>query len=87
VDGERAAAMIQRLRDQINANELANTDLGNGLVIKAADDFTYTDPIDGSVSKNQVGIHANSSTECPLMPRHIRVYASCLRMDLVSFIA
>ena len=29
-------------------------------VVRAADDFEYTDTVDGSVTKKQVGCHVNS---------------------------
>jgi phosphoglucomutase len=52
VDGERAADMVDRLRQQIASKELENKTFGN-FTIATADDFEYLDPIDGSVSKKQ----------------------------------
>ncbi len=50
VDGAAASALIEALRtrlDMLPGQRFA------GLTVSAADDFTYTDPIDGSVSKGQ----------------------------------
>ncbi|GAA5796774.1 hypothetical protein EDC94DRAFT_233167 [Helicostylum pulchrum] len=52
VDGKSAEEMVDRLRHQIEKNELANKTIG-GFTIDKADDFEYLDPIDGSISKNQ----------------------------------
>jgi phosphoglucomutase len=48
---ERADALMAELRAQLPA--LAGRDCGDGLRIEAADDFAYTDPVDGSVSTRQ----------------------------------
>lgn len=40
------------LSTALNGKELKSADLS--LVIESADNFSYTDPIDGSVAKNQV---------------------------------
>ncbi|MCR9136035.1 MAG: alpha-D-glucose phosphate-specific phosphoglucomutase [Alphaproteobacteria bacterium] len=50
VDTDRANAMITALRDRLPA--LAGQ-AAAGMVVSVADDFCYTDPIDGSVSNNQ----------------------------------
>ncbi|GAA5812723.1 hypothetical protein MFLAVUS_006181 [Mucor flavus] len=52
VDGKSAEEMVDRLRHQIEKNELANKTIG-GFTIDKADDFEYLDPIDRSISKNQ----------------------------------
>lgn len=44
--------MVARLRDMIEKNELVGKKLGD-FTVKEADDFTYNDPIDGSISKKQ----------------------------------
>ncbi|KAI8050980.1 hypothetical protein BDF22DRAFT_694254 [Syncephalis plumigaleata] len=53
VDGQRAGEMMQRLHDQIKDGSLQGSKQGSGLVIKSVDDFSYTDPIDHSVSTGQ----------------------------------
>ncbi|KAG0003351.1 Phosphoglucomutase-2 [Entomortierella chlamydospora] len=55
VDSEGANKMVDRLRALVSTNrsELIGKDLGHGFVVKDGDDFEYTDPIDGSVSKKQ----------------------------------
>ncbi len=50
VDAGRADAMIQALRSALPSLPGRET---QGLRIAAADDFSYTDPVDGSVSKSQ----------------------------------
>ncbi len=50
VDAGRADAMMGQLRARLAA--LAGTSVA-GLTIEAADDFSYTDPVDGSVSSRQ----------------------------------
>ncbi len=50
VDSARADALMAELRGKLDT--LAGTQVG-GLRIAAADDFAYTDPTDGSVSRNQ----------------------------------
>ena len=50
VDAERAEAMMSTLRDKLPA--LRSTTLG-GRAVTYADDFAYTDPVDGGVSEHQ----------------------------------
>lgn len=50
VPSEGANALVDALRDKLDA--LPGTQVA-GLTIESADDFTYTDPIDNSVSANQ----------------------------------
>lgn len=50
VDSIAAEQVLQNVRSQFTT--LPGTELA-GRLIKACDDFTYTDPIDGSISKNQ----------------------------------
>ncbi len=50
LDAERAGEMISRLREDVSG--LPGRQAGE-LSIQAADDFTYTDPVDGSVSEEQ----------------------------------
>jgi phosphoglucomutase len=50
VDRDRAAALMQGLNDQLST--LKGKTFGS-YQVEYADDFMYTDPIDGSVSKNQ----------------------------------
>ncbi|KAI7857622.1 hypothetical protein BDC45DRAFT_435520 [Circinella umbellata] len=52
VDGKGADEMVQRLRTMIETKELEGKQLGS-FTVATADDFTYNDPIDGSVSKKQ----------------------------------
>ena len=51
IPAERADALMAELRAQLPA--LAGRDCGAGLRIATADDFAYTDPVDGSVSARQ----------------------------------
>ena len=51
IPSERADALMAALRAQLPT--LAGRDCGGGLRIEAADDFAYTDPVDGSVSTGQ----------------------------------
>ncbi|KAG0216371.1 Phosphoglucomutase-2 [Mortierella sp. NVP41] len=55
VESEGASKMVDRLRALVSTDraQLIGKDLGNGFVVKDGDDFEYTDPIDGSVSKKQ----------------------------------
>jgi phosphoglucomutase len=50
LDSAAARALIQSLRERLPA--LAGTTIGGRAVVQA-DDFAYTDPVDGSVTKNQ----------------------------------
>ncbi|MDR3462614.1 MAG: alpha-D-glucose phosphate-specific phosphoglucomutase [Beijerinckiaceae bacterium] len=50
VDSEAANGLIAHLRDQLAALPGQTLD---GLVVKTADDFAYTDPVDGSFSSKQ----------------------------------
>lgn len=50
VETTRANALMDELRDRLPA--LAGTQV-QGLTVEAADDFTYHDPVDGSVSEHQ----------------------------------
>lgn len=50
IDTEKANGLIAALRDKLAS--LPGTKIGS-LVVTAADDFAYTDPVDHSVSKNQ----------------------------------
>lgn len=52
MESKGADDMIARLRNMIANNEIERKTFGSFTVAKA-DDFTYKDPIDGSVSKNQ----------------------------------
>jgi phosphoglucomutase len=51
IPSERADALMAELRASLPA--LAGRDCGDGLRIASADDFAYTDPVDGSVSTRQ----------------------------------
>ncbi|KAF9325933.1 Phosphoglucomutase-2 [Podila minutissima] len=55
VESEGASNMVDRLRALVSTDraQLIGKDLGHGFVVKDGDDFEYTDPIDGSVSKKQ----------------------------------
>ncbi|KAF9578634.1 Phosphoglucomutase-2 [Lunasporangiospora selenospora] len=55
VDSEGANKVVDRLRALVSTDrqDLIGKDLGNGFIVKDGDDFEYTDPIDGSVSKKQ----------------------------------
>ncbi len=50
VDSDRAHSMIEDLRGRVN--DMAGQRFGN-YEVDLADDFSYTDPVDGSVSNNQ----------------------------------
>lgn len=52
VESDKAAALMQHLTDAYIAAGAEGKTVG-GLELRAADNFTYTDPIDGSVAKNQ----------------------------------
>jgi hypothetical protein len=71
VDSDGANRMIAHLHTQLPS--LVGTSL-NGFQVSVADDFSYTDPIDGSISTKQVSHrwYINS-----------RVFVSCFRMDRV----
>ncbi len=51
IDLKDANALVDALQAQLPT--LAGKPFGSGLTVSAADNFTYTDPVDGSVSKNQ----------------------------------
>lgn len=51
VDSKKAAAVLNHLRAQFTS--LPGSALGAGFVVATADEFTYLDPIDRSVSHNQ----------------------------------
>ncbi|KAG0298297.1 Phosphoglucomutase-2 [Dissophora globulifera] len=56
VDAEGANKMVDRLRSLVSSDRtqlIGKDELGNGFVVKDGDDFEYTDPVDGSVSKQQ----------------------------------
>lgn len=53
VESDGANRMIERLRSQISGGELVGKTFG-GFTVAKADDFSYTDPIDASVSAKQV---------------------------------
>jgi phosphoglucomutase len=50
VDSEAANGLIAHLRDQLATLPGKTLD---GLVVETADDFAYTDPVDGSISSKQ----------------------------------
>lgn len=50
VDAAAAAAVLQRVRDQFAT--LPGTEVA-GRMVSMCDDFSYTDPVDGSISRNQ----------------------------------
>ncbi len=50
VDQERATELMERLRSRLGT--MTGEQFG-GYEVKYADDFSYSDPVDGSVSKNQ----------------------------------
>jgi phosphoglucomutase len=52
VESDGANKMIAHLRELINAPDTKGKSFGR-YVVEKCDDFEYTDPIDGSVSKNQ----------------------------------
>ncbi|KAJ8655022.1 hypothetical protein O0I10_009228 [Lichtheimia ornata] len=52
VDGKGAEEMVSHLRGMIEKNELPGKTLG-AFTVAQADDFSYNDPIDGSVSQKQ----------------------------------
>ena len=59
VETEKANAMIEHLRQTCQSKELLGRsvlfpDLNTEAKIVAMDDFEYTDPIDASISRNQV---------------------------------
>jgi phosphoglucomutase len=51
VDSKKAAAVLNHLRSQFAT--LPGATLGAGFTVATADEFTYLDPIDQSVSHNQ----------------------------------
>ncbi|EPQ26282.1 uncharacterized protein PFL1_06217 [Pseudozyma flocculosa PF-1] len=56
VDSQGASDMVAHLRSQFTSADFVGTKLGQFEVAESGD-FSYTDPIDGSVSKNQ-GLYA-----------------------------
>ena len=54
VDGAAAGSMMAHLQSQLSSKSLVGNSFGQ-FTVSTADDFTYEDPIDKSVSKNQVG--------------------------------
>lgn len=52
VDSDKASAMMKALESSIDDGSLINKTIGS-FTIDKADNFSYTDPIDKSVSKNQ----------------------------------
>jgi phosphoglucomutase len=52
VDSAGAKSMMDHLTSQFTSSSFAGTKLGS-FEVEEAGDFSYTDPIDGSVSKNQ----------------------------------
>lgn len=52
VDSEGAKSMMEHLSKQFSSSSFVGTKLGS-FEVAEADDFSYKDPIDGSVSKNQ----------------------------------
>lgn len=55
VDAKKAAAVLDHLRLQFASlsSQCSKPALGGGYTVATADEFTYLDPIDGSVSRNQ----------------------------------
>jgi phosphoglucomutase len=51
VDKTRAEAMVTFMTSSFAA--ITGEKLGGGYVVAVADEFEYTDPVDGSVSSNQ----------------------------------
>ena len=51
VDSKKAASVLDHLRSQFSA--LPGSALGPGFTVATADEFTYLDPIDQSISRNQ----------------------------------
>ncbi len=90
VDSDRAQQMIQRLRD--NLPQLAGQQFA-GLSVESADDFSYQDPVDGSVSSAQ-GIRIFLSNGGRIVLRlsgtgtqgaTLRVYLDCYQQDPALF--
>lgn len=52
VEGKGADDMVSRLGEKINSGEWIGQSFG-GFTVKTMDNFSYNDPIDGSVSKGQ----------------------------------
>jgi phosphoglucomutase len=52
VEGSGADDMVSRLNEKINSGEWVGQVFG-GFKVKTTDNFSYNDPIDGSISKNQ----------------------------------
>lgn len=52
VDSKGASDMMSSLSEKFTSSSFAGTQLGS-FKVKESGDFSYTDPIDGSVSKNQ----------------------------------
>jgi phosphoglucomutase len=51
VDADAAGGLMERLRGQLDA--LPGRTVGDGMRVAAADDFSYADPVDESVSARQ----------------------------------
>lgn len=53
VDGVKAGEMMEQLRGWCASGELLGKEIGPGFTLAQADDFAYTDPVDGSKAKKQ----------------------------------
>lgn len=58
VSSQSGDSVMAHLRQQVDQKSLIGKSFGALLVVESADDFTYTDPVDGSVSSKQ-GIRIN----------------------------
>ena len=90
VDSDRAQQMIQRLRERLP--QLAGQQFA-GLTVESADDFSYQDPVDSSVSSAQ-GIRIYLSNGGRIVLRlsgtgtqgaTLRVYLDCYQQDPALF--
>jgi phosphoglucomutase len=76
VDGKGAGEMMDQLRKMVGDQKAKTVGATyNGYKVADCDDFAYTDPIDGSISKKQVSSFLSNA----------RVFASFSQMGLASF--
>lgn len=73
VESDGANKMMDHLTAMINSGSWKSLSLGTKYALKAVDNFSYTDPIDKSVSKNQVAFLFHSKFLKPNLGRAILV--------------
>ncbi len=89
LDGAKASEMLAAVRAKLSG--LEGTPLAGGRVV-VADDFSYTDPVDGTVTRGQ-GCRLVLDNGSRIVARlsgtgtvgaTLRLYVECIRTDLVN---